>query len=100
MWKRKSAFENYELKTAYGDKAMNRVYKGSCVSKTGRTSDNDRERSGRSSIVTEEMPENIEYARSDEGKLTMDEVPHGLKIDFKLGGGGKVIEVIDEKLLR
>lgn len=77
VWKGKPPFEIYnEVKTAYGDKAMNRtsVYKWCREFKNGRTSVHDDQRSGRPSIVTDEIVEKIENALRDDRRVTVDEL--------------------------
>uniref|UniRef100_A0A8D8R8P0 Histone-lysine N-methyltransferase SETMAR n=1 Tax=Cacopsylla melanoneura TaxID=428564 RepID=A0A8D8R8P0_9HEMI len=65
-----------EVKSAYGDGAMNRtnVYKWCREFKNGRTSVHDDQRSGRPSIVTDELVEQIENALRDDRRLTLDEL--------------------------
>ncbi|KYQ52766.1 hypothetical protein ALC60_08105 [Trachymyrmex zeteki] len=62
VWKGKTPVEVYnEVKTAYGDKAMNRtsVFKWCREFKNGRTSVHDDQRSGRPSILIDEIVEKI-----------------------------------------
>lgn len=75
--KGKAPVEIYnEVKTVYGDEAMNRtsVYKWCREFKNGRTSVHDDQRSGRPSIVTDELVEKIEIAVRDDRRLTLDEL--------------------------
>ncbi|KAG5323444.1 GVQW3 protein, partial [Pseudoatta argentina] len=77
VWKRKTPVEVYnEVKTAYGDKGMNRtsVFKWCREFKNGRTSVYDYQRSGRLSILTDDIVEKIENALRDDRRLTMDEL--------------------------
>ncbi|KAG5316946.1 SETMR methyltransferase, partial [Pseudoatta argentina] len=72
IWKGKTPVEVYnEVKTAYGDKGMNRtsVFKWCREFKNGRTSVHDDQRSGRPSILTDDIVEKIEDRR-----LTVDEL--------------------------
>ncbi|KAG5315365.1 SETMR methyltransferase, partial [Pseudoatta argentina] len=65
VWKGKTPVEVYnEVKTAYGDKGMNRtsVFKWCREFKNGRTSVHDDQRSGRPSILTDDIVEKIENA--------------------------------------
>ena len=62
-----------EVKTAYGDKAMS-VFKWRGEFKNGRTSVHDDQRTGRSSIVADEIVEKIKYALRDDRSLTVNEV--------------------------
>ncbi|KAG5322253.1 GVQW3 protein, partial [Pseudoatta argentina] len=60
VWKGKTPVEVYnEVKTAYGDKGMNRtnVFKWCREFKNGRTSVHDDQRSGRPSILTDDIVE-------------------------------------------
>ncbi|KAG5307565.1 MOS1T transposase, partial [Pseudoatta argentina] len=62
VWKGKTPVEVYnEVKTAYGDKGMNRtsVFKWCREFKNGRTSVHDDQRSGRPSILTDDIVEKI-----------------------------------------
>ncbi|KAG5324957.1 SETMR methyltransferase, partial [Pseudoatta argentina] len=65
-----------EVKTAYGDKGMNRtsVFKWCREFKNGRTSVHDDQRSGRPSILTDDIVEKIENALRDDRRLTVDEL--------------------------
>ncbi|KAG5324314.1 MOS1T transposase, partial [Pseudoatta argentina] len=77
VWKGKTPVEVYnEVKTAYGDKGMNRtsVFKWCREFKNGRTSVHDDQRSGRPSILTDDIVENIENALRDDRRLTVDEL--------------------------
>ncbi|KAG5324833.1 SETMR methyltransferase, partial [Pseudoatta argentina] len=77
VWKGKTPVEVYnEVKTAYGDKGMNRtsVFKWCREFKNGRTSVHDDQRSGRPSILTDDIVENIENALCDDRRLTVDEL--------------------------
>ncbi|KYN16305.1 PREDICTED: putative uncharacterized protein FLJ37770 [Trachymyrmex cornetzi] len=77
VWKGKTPVEVYnEVKTAYGDKAMNRtsVFKWCREFKNGRTSVHDDQRSGRPSILTDDIVEKIENALRDDRRLTVDEL--------------------------
>ncbi|KAF2887416.1 hypothetical protein ILUMI_18757 [Ignelater luminosus] len=77
VWKGKTSVVVYnEVKTAYGDKAMNRtsVFKWCREFKNGRTSVHDDQRSETPSIVTDEIVEKIENALRDDPKLTVDEL--------------------------
>ncbi|KAG5322887.1 SETMR methyltransferase, partial [Pseudoatta argentina] len=77
VWKGKTPVEVYnEVKTAYGDKGMNRtsVFKWCREFKNGRTSVHDDQRSGRPSILTDDIVEKIENALRDDRRLTMDEL--------------------------
>ena len=77
VWKGKPPVEIFnEVKSAYGDCAMNRtsVYKWCREFKGGRTSVHDDQRSGRPSIVTDELVEKIENAVRDDRRLTVDEL--------------------------
>ncbi|KAG5321301.1 SETMR methyltransferase, partial [Pseudoatta argentina] len=76
VWKGKTPVEVYnEVKTAYGDKGMNRtsVFKWCREFKNGRTSVHDDQRSGRPSILTDDIVE-IENALRDDRRLTVDEL--------------------------
>ncbi|KAG5317737.1 MOS1T transposase, partial [Pseudoatta argentina] len=73
VWKGKTPVEVYnEVKTAYGDTGMNRtsVFKWCREFKNGRTSVHDDQRSGRPSILTDDI---VEKARDDR-RLTVDEL--------------------------
>ncbi|KAG5327296.1 MOS1T transposase, partial [Pseudoatta argentina] len=75
--KGKTPVEVYnEVKTAYGDKGMNRtsVFKWCREFKNGRTSVHDDQRSGRPSILTDDIVEKKENALRDDRRLTMDEL--------------------------
>ncbi|KAF2895151.1 hypothetical protein ILUMI_11022 [Ignelater luminosus] len=77
VWKGKTSVEVYnEVKTAYDNKAMNRmsVFKWCREFKNGRTSVHGDQRSGRPSIVTNEIVEKIENALRDDRRLTVDEL--------------------------
>ncbi|KAG5319572.1 SETMR methyltransferase, partial [Pseudoatta argentina] len=77
VWKGKTPVEVYnEVKTAYGDKGMNRtsVFKWCREFKNGRTSVHDDQRSGRPSILTDDIVEKIENALRDDRRLTVDEL--------------------------
>ncbi|KAG5324974.1 MOS1T transposase, partial [Pseudoatta argentina] len=77
IWKGKTPVEVYnEVKTAYSDKSMNRtsVFKWCCEFKNGRTSVHDDQRSGRLSILTDDIVEKIENALRDDRRLTVDEL--------------------------
>ncbi|KAG5318103.1 SETMR methyltransferase, partial [Pseudoatta argentina] len=77
VWKGKTPVEVYnEVKTAYGDKGMNRtsVFKWCREFKNGRTSVYDDQRSGRPSILTDDIVEKIENALRDDRRLTVDEL--------------------------
>ncbi|KAG5322949.1 MOS1T transposase, partial [Pseudoatta argentina] len=77
VWKGKTPVEVYnEVKIAYGDKGMNRtsVFKWCREFKNGRTSVHDDQRSGRSSILTDDIVEKIENALRDDRRLTVDEL--------------------------
>ncbi|KAG5317977.1 SETMR methyltransferase, partial [Pseudoatta argentina] len=77
VWKGKTPVEVYnEVKTAYGDKGMNRtnVFKWCREFKNGRTSVHDDQRSGRPSILTDDIVENIENALRGDRRLTVDEL--------------------------
>ncbi|KAG5313222.1 MOS1T transposase, partial [Pseudoatta argentina] len=77
IWKGKTPVEVYnEVKTAYGDKGMNRtsVFKWCREFKNGRTSVHDDQRSGRSSILTDDIVEKIENALRDDRRSTVDEL--------------------------
>ncbi|KAG5313020.1 SETMR methyltransferase, partial [Pseudoatta argentina] len=77
VWKEKTPVEVYnEVKTAYGDKGMNRtsVFKWCREFKNGRTSVHDDQRSGRPSILTDDIVEKIENALRDDRRLTVDEL--------------------------
>ncbi|KAG5314668.1 MOS1T transposase, partial [Pseudoatta argentina] len=77
VWKGKTPVEVYnEVKTAYGDKGMNRtsVFKWCREFKNGRTSVHDDQRSGRPSILTDDIVENIENALRDDRRLPVDEL--------------------------
>ncbi|KAG5326612.1 SETMR methyltransferase, partial [Pseudoatta argentina] len=77
VWKGKTPVEVYnEVKTAYGDKGMNRtsVFKWCREFKNGRTSVHDDQRSERPSILTDDIVEKIENALRDDRRLTMDEL--------------------------
>ncbi|KAG5311603.1 SETMR methyltransferase, partial [Pseudoatta argentina] len=77
VWKGKTPVEVYnEVKTAYGDKGMNRtsVFKWCREFKNGRTSVHDDQRSGRRSILTDDIVEKIENALRDDRRLTVDEL--------------------------
>ncbi|KAG5315261.1 MOS1T transposase, partial [Pseudoatta argentina] len=76
VWKGKTPVEVYnEVKTAYGDKGMNRtsVFKWCREFKNGRTSVHDDQRSGRPSILTDDIVEKIGNALRDDRRLTVDE---------------------------
>ncbi|KAG5319256.1 GVQW3 protein, partial [Pseudoatta argentina] len=65
VWKGKTPVEVYnKVQTAYGDKGMNRtsVFKWCREFKNGRTSVHDDQRSGRPSILTDDIVEKIENA--------------------------------------
>ncbi|KAG5313015.1 GVQW3 protein, partial [Pseudoatta argentina] len=82
VWKGKTPVEVYnEVKTVYGDKGMNRtsVFKWCREFKNGRTSVHDDQRSGRSSILTDDIVEEIENALRDDRRLTVDELSLGGK---------------------
>ncbi|KAG5313534.1 SETMR methyltransferase, partial [Pseudoatta argentina] len=77
VWKGKTPVEVYnEVETAYGDKGMNRtsVFKWCREFKNGRTSVHDDQRSGRPSILTDDIVEKIENALRDDRRLTVDEL--------------------------
>ncbi|KAG5322549.1 MOS1T transposase, partial [Pseudoatta argentina] len=77
VWKGKTPVKVYnEVKTAYGDKGMNRtsVFKWCREFKNGRTSVHDDQRSGRPSILTDDIVEKIENALRDDRRLTVDEL--------------------------
>ncbi|KAG5319477.1 MOS1T transposase, partial [Pseudoatta argentina] len=77
VWKGKTPVEVYnEVKTVYGDKGMNRtsVFKWCREFKNGRTSVHDDQRSGRPSILTDDIVEKIENALRDDRRLTVDEL--------------------------
>ncbi|KAG5332929.1 SETMR methyltransferase, partial [Acromyrmex charruanus] len=77
VWKGKTPVEVYnEVKTAYGDKGMNRtsVFKWCREFKNGRTSVHDDQRSGRPSILIDDIVEKIENALRDDRRLTVDEL--------------------------
>ncbi|KAG5316575.1 SETMR methyltransferase, partial [Pseudoatta argentina] len=77
VWKGKTPVEVYnEVKTAYGDKGMNRtsVFKWCREFKNGRTSVHDDQRSGKPSILTDDIVEKIENALRDDRRLTVDEL--------------------------
>ncbi|KAG5305971.1 SETMR methyltransferase, partial [Pseudoatta argentina] len=77
VWKGKTPVEVYnEVKTAYGDKGMYRtsVLKWCREFKNGRTSVYDDQRSGRPSILTDDIVEKIENALRDDRRLTVDEL--------------------------
>ncbi|KAG5319567.1 MOS1T transposase, partial [Pseudoatta argentina] len=77
VWKGKTPVEVYnEVKTACGDKGMNRtsVFKWCREFKNGRTSVYDDQRSGRPSILTDDIVEKIENALRDDRRLTVDEL--------------------------
>ncbi|KAG5309177.1 SETMR methyltransferase, partial [Pseudoatta argentina] len=77
VWKGKTPVEVYnEVKTAYGDKGMNRtsVFKWCREFKNGRTSVHYDQRSGRPSILTDDIVEKIENALRDDRRLTVDEL--------------------------
>ncbi|KAG5323504.1 GVQW3 protein, partial [Pseudoatta argentina] len=67
IWKGKTPVEVYnKVQTAYGDKGMNRtsVFKWCREFKNGRTSVHDDQRSGRPSILTDDIVEKIENANN------------------------------------
>jgi hypothetical protein len=77
IWKAKTLVEVHnEVKTAYGDKAMNRMsvfkwcheFKNCCISM------HDDQRSGRPSIVIDKINEKIENALHDKRRLAVDEL--------------------------
>ncbi|KAG5325839.1 SETMR methyltransferase, partial [Pseudoatta argentina] len=77
VWKGKTPIEVYnEVKTAYGDTGMNRtsVFKWCREFKNGRTSVHDDQRSGRPSILTDDIVKKIENALRDDRRLTVDEL--------------------------
>ncbi|KAG5308973.1 SETMR methyltransferase, partial [Pseudoatta argentina] len=77
VWKGKTPVEVYnEVKTAYGDTGMNRtsVFKWCREFKNGRTSVHDDQRSGRPSILTDDIVKKIENALRDDRRLTVDEL--------------------------
>ncbi|KAG5323711.1 SETMR methyltransferase, partial [Pseudoatta argentina] len=77
VWKGKTPVEVYnEVKTAYGDKGMNRtsVFKWCREFKNGRTSVHDDQRSGRPSILTDDIVEKIENALRGDRRVTVDEL--------------------------
>ncbi|KAG5318318.1 MOS1T transposase, partial [Pseudoatta argentina] len=77
VWKGKTPVEVYnEVKTAYGDTGMNRTsgFKWCREFKNGRTSVHDDQRSGRPSILTDDIVKKIENALRDDRRLTVDEL--------------------------
>ena len=73
IWKEKTPVE---VKTAYGDKVMNRksVFKSYHKFKNSRMSVHDDQRSRRPSIVTDEIMEKIENALRHDRRLTVNEL--------------------------
>ncbi|KAG5305819.1 SETMR methyltransferase, partial [Pseudoatta argentina] len=77
VWKGKTPVGVYnEVKTAYGDTGMNRtsVFKWCREFKNGRTSVHDDQRSGRPSILTDDIVKKIENALRDDRRLTVNEL--------------------------